>query len=169
MTLFVRPGVPDDAQTIAKLSYALWPDAPYAVHLSETQATLAGTPMSTMPLVIFVAEDRGRVVGFIEVGLRSHADGCDPTRPVGFVEGWFVDAEHRTRGVGKALMRAAEEWATAQGCTEIASDTWADAEVSQRAHEALGFEVVDRCVNFRKPLPGWSPKRPGVPPNRSLR
>jgi hypothetical protein len=25
-------------------------------------------------------------------------------------------------------------------------------EGSQQAHEALGFEVVDRCVNYRKPL-----------------
>jgi aminoglycoside 6'-N-acetyltransferase I len=25
-----------------------------------------------------------------------------------------------------------------------------DDERSQRAHEALGFEVVDRCVHFRK-------------------
>jgi len=25
-------------------------------------------------------------------------------------------------------------------------------ERSQRAHEALGFEVVDRCVHFRKKL-----------------
>ena len=35
---------------------------------------------------------------------------------------------------------------------ELASDTWIDNEKSQRAHEALGFEVVDRCVNYRKVL-----------------
>ena len=49
-------------------------------------------------------------------------------------------------------MQAAEDWARAQGCAEIASDTWLDHEDSQRAHLALGFEVVDRCVNFRKKL-----------------
>jgi hypothetical protein len=27
-----------------------------------------------------------------------------------------------------------------------------DNEGSQRAHEALGFDVVDRCVHFRKGL-----------------
>ena len=47
---------------------------------------------------------------------------------------------------------AAEEWARAHGCLEMASDTWIDNEESQRAHEALGFEVVDRCVNFRRAL-----------------
>ncbi len=148
----VRRAVAEDAKPIAALSYALWPEAAYSIHLDDTRATLAGEAPSTMPLVLFVAERDARVVGFIEVGLRSHADGCDPRRPVGFVEGWYVDAAHRKLGVGKALMAAAEDWARAQGCTEMASDTWLDAEVSQRAHEALGFEVVDRCVNYRKSL-----------------
>ena len=53
---------------------------------------------------------------------------------------------------GGALMHAAEDWARSQGCYEVASDTWIDHESSQRAHEALGFEVVDSCVPFRKGL-----------------
>ena len=73
-------------------------------------------------------------------------------RPVGFLEGWFVLESHRGRGIGAALLRAAEEWARGHGCTEMASDTWIDNQMSQRAHEALGFEVVDRCVNYRKRL-----------------
>jgi aminoglycoside 6'-N-acetyltransferase I len=83
---------------------------------------------------------------------RAHADGCDTRHPVGFVEGWYVESSHRDSGVGRPLMRAAEEWARSQGCHELASDTWIDHESSQRAHEALGFEVVDRCVHFRKAL-----------------
>lgn len=54
----------------------------------------------------------------------------------------------RNRGIGKELMKTAEEWARAHGCLEMASDTWIDNEESQHAHEALGFEVVDRCVNL---------------------
>jgi aminoglycoside 6'-N-acetyltransferase I len=72
--------------------------------------------------------------------------------PVGFVEGWYVAADRRAQGVGRALMAAAEAWAREQGCREMASDTWLDNEPSQHAHEALGFEVVDRCVHFKKPL-----------------
>jgi GNAT superfamily N-acetyltransferase len=59
---------------------------------------------------------------------------------------------HRSKGAGRALMRAAEDWARSQGCRQMASDTWLDNEPWQRAHEALGFEVVDRCVHFRKAL-----------------
>jgi len=84
--------------------------------------------------------------------VRSQADGCDPSRPGGFVEGWFVQEEFRNRGVGSELMRSAEDWPRGQGCLEMASDALIDNEGSQRAHEALGFDVVDRCVHFRKGL-----------------
>lgn len=148
----VRLGGAADTDIVAWMFFELWPEGPLAEHREEAALILAGAPPSTMPLVVFVAENDGLVVGFIEVGLRSHADGCDSRRPVGFVEGWYVEPAHRGVGVGRALMQAAEDWARSQGCREIASDTWIDHESSQRAHEALGFEVVDRCVNLKKAL-----------------
>ncbi len=148
----VRLARPTDVDAVADMFFALWPDGELADHRAEALAILSGAPVGTMPLVILVAEVGGRVAGFIEVGLRSHADGCDVGRPVCFLEGWYVEAAHRRRGLGGALVRAAEEWARAQGCREIASDTWLDHDDSQRAHEALGFEVVDRCVHYRKAL-----------------
>jgi aminoglycoside 6'-N-acetyltransferase I len=148
----VRLGASADIDVVARLFFALWPDGPLAEHREEARAILAGTPPSTLPLVVFVAESDDGAAGFIEVGLRSHADGCDTRQAVGFVEGWYVEPAYRRVGVGRALMRAAEDWARAQGCRELASDTWIDHEASQQAHEALGFEVVDRCVNFKKSL-----------------
>jgi len=50
------------------------------------------------------------------------------------------------------LLRAAEDWARSQGCIEMASDTAIDNQVSQRAHEALGFEVAERSVLYPKTL-----------------
>jgi aminoglycoside 6'-N-acetyltransferase I len=151
--LRVRPALTADLPAITDLSASLWPGEPRRDLEAFAAAILAGRPESTLPLVFFVAEDAARhVVGFIEVGLRSHADGCDGRRAVGFIEAWYVSPVHRGRGVGRALMASAEVWARAQGCTEMASDTWLDNEGSQRAHRALGFEVVDRCVHFRKTI-----------------
>ena len=105
------------------------------------------------PVAWLVAEDAsGAMIAFLEVGLRSHADGCDTRRAVGYVEGWFVREEHRRKGIGAALMRAAEDWARAHGCREMASDALIDNATSQTAHTALGFDVVDRCIRFRKTL-----------------
>lgn len=148
----VRPAIASDLESVTQLAAALWPEGPPSDHAAHAASILSGKPAGTMPLVLFVAEVGGSVIGFIEVGLRSHADGCDTSRPVGFVEGWYVHPSYQRGGVGRALMTAAEEWARAQGAREIASDTWIDNEPSQKAHEALGFEVVDRCVNYRKAL-----------------
>jgi SAM-dependent methyltransferase len=63
--------------------------------------------------------------------------------------------------VGRALIAAAEEWSREHGCTELASDAWLDGEVSQRAHAALGFEAVDRCVHYRKRIASAPPSPAG--------
>ena len=132
---------------------ALWPKTPAGEHAQELTEILEGRPVTTLPLVILVAEANDReLVGFLEVDLRSHADGCNPSRPVGYVEGWYVEENHRHRGIGRRLLAAAEDWARSQGCAEMASDTWVDNDVSQRVHQALGYEVVDRCVHYRKQL-----------------
>lgn len=106
-----------------------------------------------MPLTIFVAEGSDEaLLGSVEVDLRSHADGCNPLQPVGYIEGWYVAEDHRHRGIGRRLLAKAEKWARSYGCVEMASDAIIDNELSQRAHEALGYEVVDRCVHYRKKL-----------------
>ncbi len=145
----IRPARRTDLEALARLRHALWCDARVKDHEAELVAILDGDPT----LVEIVAEDAdGALVGFVEVGLRSVADGCDRKQPVGYLEGWYVADEHRRGGVGARLVRAAEDWARAQGCAEMASDTWIDNLPSQRAHEALGYEVVDRVVAYRKPL-----------------
>ena len=148
----VRPAQVSDRDALLKMWLDLWPDADREEHAAEIEAHFHGPPRSTLPLDMLVAEDDGRLEGFVEVGLRSHADGCDSRRPVAYIEGWYVTPEHRRSGVGRALIQAAERWGRSHGCVEVASDTWIDNKESQAAHEALGFEEVDRCVNYRKLL-----------------
>jgi aminoglycoside 6'-N-acetyltransferase I len=149
----IRPARPSDCVQLARLREALWPDSTAKEHARELAPILKGTASLTMPLINLVAEASDQtLVGFLDAGLRSHADGCDPSRAVGFIEGWYVAEDHRHRGIGRKLLAAAEDWARTQGCVEMASDTWLDDEASQRAHEALGYAVVDRCVHYRKSL-----------------
>jgi aminoglycoside 6'-N-acetyltransferase I len=149
----VRPAEIADCEPLALLRHALWPESPVKEHFEEISSILNGRSPLAMPYLILIAEANDHTLaGFLEVGLRSHADGCNTSHAVGFVEGWYVAETHRHRGVGRQLLVAAEDWARSLGCLEMASDTWIDNEVSQKAHEALGFEVVDRCVHYRKPL-----------------
>ena len=153
MTIKVRQAKRSDQDELAKMRALLWPKASLEEHRRELESLLLFPMYSTLPMTILVSQDEGgALTGFIEADLRSHADGCDPTRPVGYVEGWFVHEASRKQGIGSALMRSAEDWARNQGCREMASDTWIDDETSVLAHQSLGFEIVDRCIHFRKPL-----------------
>ncbi len=153
MQVLIRQAKASDREQLAQLREALWPETPAAEHARELEPILAGDTPGAMPLINFVAEaSDGRLAGFAEVDLRSHADGCDPARPVGYLEGWFVAGEYRRLGIGRRLLGAAEDWARSHGCVEMASDTWIDNERSQSCHQALGFEIVDRCVHYRKRL-----------------
>ncbi len=149
----IRPATPSDLDRLAQLCHALWPEGPVAEHAHELVPKLTGQSPSSLPLTLLVAESPGRqVIGFAEVGLRSHADGCDDAHPVGYLEGWYVEPAFRRQGIGRALLAAAEDWARSHGCREMASDALIDNRISQQAHETLGFQVVDRCVHYRKPL-----------------
>lgn len=143
----IRPLEDRDHPRWASLRAELWPHASYDELLEEAPAVLAADP----PLVVFVAEEEGAVVGFVELGLRSVAEGCESS-PVPYVEGWYVVPGWRKRGVGGALMRAVEGWSREHGYTELGSDTEAVNHLSRAAHAALGFAEVETLVVFRKPL-----------------
>lgn len=149
----VRQAELKDVPILAELFHSLWPYGSVAEHAQELAVLVAGKFPGNLPIVVLLAEEpAGSIVGFVEVDLRSHADGCNPSNPVGYIEGWYVTPPYRRKRVGAKLIAAAEGWARKQGCAEMASDAWLDAVDSQRAHEALGFEVVDRCVHYRKNL-----------------
>jgi aminoglycoside 6'-N-acetyltransferase I len=149
----IRRATVSDRDELANLRMALWPESSVEEHSRKLDALLSSGMSGILPLAIFVScEEGGKLTGFVEVGLRSHADGCDESRPVGYLEGWFVAAGWRWQGTGGELVRAAEEWSRAQGCREMASDALVDNTGSQLAHEKLGYIAVDRCVHFRKPL-----------------
>lgn len=89
-----------DRDQLVRFREALWPDTSAEEHARELTQILGGKPVTTLPLIILVAEVSDKnLAGFLEVDLRSHADGCDPSHPVGYVEGWYVAEKYRHMGV----------------------------------------------------------------------
>ena len=104
----IRLAEASDAIQLAKMRSLLWPNALFEEHLEEVETLLRVRMSGNFPAAILVAQhEDGSLIGFLEVGMRSHADGCNPSRPVGFVEGWFVQEVYRNAGIGRQLMKAA--------------------------------------------------------------
>jgi aminoglycoside 6'-N-acetyltransferase I len=149
----IREARRGDELAIGEFMALLWPEGAVDEFQAETALLIRTGVYGTLTAVIFVAADEKDLpVGFLQVGLRSHADGCDTSHPVGFIEGWFVGAGWRGKGIGRELVQAAEAWSRGKGCSDLASDALLENADSLHAHSALGFEVVDRCVHLRKKL-----------------
>ncbi len=144
----IRRAEPADWDEWLRMRRLLWDDASVEEHEAEMREILADPDT---PVFLAVCPD-GRPGGFLEGGIRKYADGCE-TGPVGYIEGWYVDADLRRQGVGGALVQAMEAWARQRGLTEMASDTWIENETSIAAHKRLGYEEAERLVHFVKRLP----------------
>lgn len=142
-----EPG-PTDHQAWLRLRALLWPDET-PEELDEGCRLILRDPQRNAVFVARLAD--GRLGGFVEASLREWAEGCR-TRPVGYVEGWYVSPELRRGGVGRKLIDAAERWARSRGCTEMGSDAHLSNTLSHRAHAGLGYQEVERVVSFAKRL-----------------
>lgn len=146
----VRAVIPADKGSWLRLRCALWPEGTPEEHAQEVARFFSG--QSHEPLAVLVAVDAaGAVVGFVELSIRSVAESCETDR-VAYLEGWYVEPQRRRQGVGRALVRAAEDWGRTQGCTEFGSDTQIGNQDSAAAYLALGFDEVEQLRCFRKSL-----------------
>ncbi|MBU1357021.1 MAG: GNAT family N-acetyltransferase [Candidatus Edwardsbacteria bacterium] len=127
---------------------ALWPDCPPKKHREEMAEILADK--KDQPA--WVAESlSGEPAGFLEAAVRNYADGAG-RQDVGYLEGWYVKPKFRKMGVGRALVKAAEEWAVGRGFSHMGSDTWVGNMGSYKAHQAMGYKDVGRDIHFVKKL-----------------
>jgi aminoglycoside 6'-N-acetyltransferase I len=149
--MHIRPVEAGDRGEWLRMRTALWPEGSEDEHAAEIDAFLSHQA-DAPPTAVLVCEGApSRLRGFAELSIRSYAEGCRGDR-VAYLEGWYVDPEERGRGVGRALVAAAEAWGRARGCHELASDTELANDAGHRAHLAVGFEETARIICFRKPL-----------------
>lgn len=137
---------PEDLAEWLRLRRGLWPQTPEHRQIEEASSILESEANP-----VFVADVGNELAGFVEVSMRDHVEGCE-TGPVGYIVGWYVEPEHRGRGIGRSLMREAEGWAATHRCREMASDAALSNQRGQRLHEQLGYEETERRIVFRKRL-----------------
>lgn len=110
----------------------------------------------------FVAVADGIVVGMIELWLKRPRDVEGARIPRIKVDlGLAVAPEWRGRGVGTALLRAAEDWAREQGAERMVLDLDVNNGGAQRLYEREGYSV--EAIAMDKPIdPGPGADAPDV-------
>jgi len=136
----IRRAGADDADAVADLAAELAQSFPLSrtrFHISYP--ALLATDGACLLLAVEGQERLGYLLGFQH--LTFYANG-----PVAWVEEVLVRRQDRGRGIGRALIRAFEQWAARQGCGLIALATRRAAPF----YRALGYE--ESAVYFRKVL-----------------
>ncbi|GAB3988105.1 GNAT family N-acetyltransferase [Spirosoma daeguense] len=131
-----------------RLALALWPDDTEE-EMTETLRDIQQSPKQAG----FIARDnQGKAIGFMNLSLRIDYVPGALQSPVAYLEGIYVVPEFQQQGVGQALVRQAEQWASLQGCTELASDVLLENALGQSFHKRAGFDEVERVVYFIKSI-----------------
>ena len=111
----------------------LWPHCALQKHREEVNEQLK-SPQTLQGFIILIDQ---QPAGFIEAAIHQNAH--KKFGRAGYIEGWFVKAEFRLKGLGKKLVQVVEEWSIAQGCEQIASDVEDFNLESIVAHTKLGY------------------------------
>jgi GNAT superfamily N-acetyltransferase len=122
MGLVIRSAVPGEEGPI--LPMYEWLFAPPGVKPGQWDPDRAleriGEAISLSDSRIFVAEQNGALVGFctayLELNSVRFGQRC-------WVEDLAVDPQQRSRGVGSALLKAAQDWARSAGATHLELDS----------------------------------------------
>ncbi|MGH9447140.1 MAG: GNAT family N-acetyltransferase [Terriglobia bacterium] len=126
--------MPADLQTLCEIDDACFPPG-----VSYSQEELAGF-IRRRNSQTWIAEEGKEVVGFLVAsetrGARTHIVTID------------VKQEWRRRGVGAALMDAAERWTRTRGLGVVTLETAEDNRPAQAFYRKRGYVKLDEVKNY---------------------
>jgi GNAT superfamily N-acetyltransferase len=132
----VRDARPEDAAALARLCGQLGYPADESAMPSRL-ARLANDPQAR----VLVADVGGGAVGLATVHLRHTMNHEAPIAQLTLL---VVDEAQRTRGVGRALVSAAEGWARERGCHRIVVTTALQRADAHAFYERVGYRHTGR-------------------------
>lgn len=98
---------------------------------------------------VFVAEVNEQVVGTVDVRVRLIAgNALVLERRVGYLLQLVVDEAARGRGIGRALMEAAADWARRGGCNSVELGVYEFNAPALALYRSLGYETLSRRMSL---------------------
>ena len=148
----LRRGTPDDVPGLDAIALAAKAHWGYSREQMATwQEDLRVRPESLKTAPVCLAEENGQTLGFVQIGTNSQPWELD---------GLWVHPRHMRKGIGKALVQWAAQYAIENGQRELAIDADPNA---ANFYLACGAQVLD---SVPAPIPG-QPQR--VRPQLRLR
>jgi RimJ/RimL family protein N-acetyltransferase len=141
VSLTIRPARADDAAPLVELGSAVGREDGSWLLTSDGWRSVADERRYLRAIkryphaAVFVAEEDGRIVGRLSLSRDNH-----PSSHHVADLGLMVAASHRRRGIGRALLEQAVEWAGQAGIRKLELHVfpWNDAAI--RLYESFGFE-----------------------------
>jgi ribosomal protein S18 acetylase RimI-like enzyme len=101
--------------------------------------------MLVEPAAIYVAEEDGKVVAYLELNVQD-APGLAIMTPRRFVkvDTLVVDTAYQHRGIGRALMGVAEEWARAHMASQLMLNVYKFNLPAVELYEKLGYRAISQ-------------------------
>jgi GNAT superfamily N-acetyltransferase len=133
-----------DAPALAELCGALG----YPATRQQIVARLAAIEAVSVHKVFVAEDDGGRVVGWLHAAqcvALTEDDGAE-------ILGLVVESDMRGRGIGAALLHAAQTWARARGASYLRVRSRVERDGAHRFYERAGYARSKTQYVFRQPL-----------------
>ena len=119
----------------------------YPMPVEEAARRLAAVQAAPGHAVLVAARE-GRVLGLLRLFLRPALE----KPPEVVVQALVVEAGLRGSDLGGRLLRAAEDWARAQGQPSVSLHSGAQRDAAHAFYAAQGYARLGSAVLFRKPV-----------------
>jgi len=150
--VIIRPATPSDTAALGRLGGLLvrqhhaWDPARFIPAEAETDhwyGVFLGGQLDRADVVVLVAEEDGRVIGFVYAGLE-YTDWMALRGPAGALYDLVVDPNHRRSGVGRTLLDAALAELVRLGAPRVVLSTAERNQAAQRLFLRAGFRPTMR-------------------------
>jgi GNAT superfamily N-acetyltransferase len=144
MKIEVRPALAGEVERVLGMYEWLFEPPGYLPpHWDPERARDAiATAITDPESEVLVAEHRSELLGFCTAYLELNSVRYGPRC---WVEDLAVSPEHRSEGVGKALLDAAKSWARERGATHLELDSGDARGEAHRFYEREGPSWTSRC------------------------
>lgn len=93
--------------------------------------------------VIFVAEDNGKLAGFITCGISKGIKDAECAFDI------FISAGYRNKGIGKELISKMIDYFKAEGCKSVLVNVYSANKGAKKFYKKLGFKLVSETYKTK--------------------